>query len=80
MRDSKYRHNILVYTYTTCFITSNTVRIITKGDNCRVSQFNVDQDVSECNETFQFLVCADDNNILIETKCHKESTVILFKL
>jgi len=77
VRDSKYIHNKLVYTYITCCISSKAVRIITKDNNCRVSQFNTDQEVSECNETFQFLVCADDNNILTETKCHKESTVIL---
>lgn len=77
MQDSKYVHNKLVFTYITCFISSNTVRIIIKNDNCRKSQFGMDQEVSECNETFQFMVFADDNNILTETKCYKESTVIL---
>jgi len=37
----------------------------------------MNQGVSVCNETFQFLVCVDDNNILTDNKCHKESTVIL---
>jgi hypothetical protein len=77
MRDPKYIHSKLVYTYITCFISSNTVRIITKDDNCRVNQFNMDQEESECNGTCQFLVSADDNNILTEIKFHKESTVIL---
>jgi hypothetical protein len=40
----------------------------------------VDQEVFECDETCQFLVCADDDNVLTETKCHKKSIIILLEV